>query len=358
MKWSLNLGKLFGIRIWMHWSFLLLLLYVVYVEIEKGSSTSTILLTLVFVLSVFLCVVLHEIGHSLAARKFNIQTQKITLLPIGGVANLERMPEEPRHELWIAVAGPLVNVVIAMLIFLLSLLYPVIPDVEFTGSISANNFLYSLMVLNIVLVLFNAIPAFPMDGGRILRALIAIRFGRARATQIASVLGQIIALGFVVLGFLYNPFLIFIGLFVFFGAYAENMMVQQVESMRGYFVKDAMMTKLVILSPDDSVKYAIEKLIEGQEEHFVVMQDEEVLGVVSKDKLLAAVKDSGLQAAVGELLQPLAHKIGPDEKLKHVYNLLMKTKSRFIPVIENGKLVGGIDMNNINEFLHLRSSLN
>lgn len=327
-------------------------------EIKKGSDLTTILWTTAFILVVFLCVVLHEIGHSLAARKYGIQTKRITLLPIGGVASLERIPEEPRQELWIAVAGPLVNIALTAVVLLLAVVFPIIIEAEFSSGITPQNFLFSLMVVNIFLVLFNAIPAFPMDGGRVLRALISMKAGRVKATQIAAVLGQLFALGFVILGFFYNPFMIFIGLFVFFGAYSENMMVQQMETMRGYLVKDAMMTQLAIVSPGDTVRVAIEKLIAGQESNFIVVDQDQVVGVVLKVNLLTAVKNNELESPIQGIMNHDFGTIAPSDKLSKAYNILLQPGRQFIPVIENGILVGALDMENINEFLHLQSALN
>ena len=227
MKANLNLGSISGIKIKIHWTFFFLIAWIVFDELKRGGSSESILFNIAFVLAVFLCVVLHELGHALTAKRFGVKTEKITLLPIGGMASFDKIPESPKQEFLIVIAGPLVNVVIAIL------LYFIIPVKElfnqsFTdaygifASFSFQNFLFFLFIVNVGLVIFNMIPAFPMDGGRLLRALLAMKINRAKATQIASGIGQFIAVVFLLIGLLYNPFLIFIALFIFLGAYGEK----------------------------------------------------------------------------------------------------------------------------------------
>lgn len=234
MKGSLNLGKIAGIGVKVHWTFMLLILWVVFLELTRGSNLQSILWSIFFVLALFACVVFHELGHALTARKFKIGTRQITLLPIGGVASLEAMPEDPKEEFLVAIAGPAVNVVIALALYL------VVPMEEFLkqdpemleetmSAINAGNFLFYLFSANVMLVVFNLIPAFPMDGGRVFRALLSMKFDRVTATQMAARLGQGVAFLFFLIGLLYNPILILIAIFVYFGAQGENMMVQQLK---------------------------------------------------------------------------------------------------------------------------------
>ncbi|MDX1666453.1 MAG: site-2 protease family protein, partial [Saprospiraceae bacterium] len=257
MKGSLSLGRIAGIKLQVHWTFVLILAWVAFIEVNKGSGLNTILLSMAFVLTIFVCVILHELGHSLTAKRFGIETKKITLLPIGGVASLERMPEDPKQELQVAVAGPLVNVVIAFLLFWFvrpvgEYLQP--DNIENLKSVSPDNFLFYLFSANVMLVVFNAIPAFPMDGGRVLRALLSFKLNRVRATEIAANLGQIIAVGFFFLGLFYNIILIFIAIFVYFGASGEYTMIRQISLLRDFVVSDAMMDKYTTLHPTQSMK--------------------------------------------------------------------------------------------------------
>ncbi|MHA6249485.1 site-2 protease family protein [Pontibacter sp. CAU 1760] len=357
MKWSLKLGRVAGIKILVHWSFVLLLAWVAITEAQRGNSTGTILLSIGFVLAVFVCVVLHELGHALTAQRYGIDTKMITLLPIGGVASLEKLPEDPKQELYIAVAGPAVNVVIAFILWLVLPGLQAIPDETFFAHISPNNFLYLLMAVNIMLVVFNAIPAFPMDGGRVLRALLAFKLGRVRATQIASNLGQILAIGFVFIGLFYNPFLILIGAFVFFGAYSENLIVQHLDFLRGHSVREGMMTNYVSLSPTETVRDALNKLLQGSEHEFVVEENGQVVGTLTRAQLIQAVKEELMQTTVSKIMDTEVRTFNVQDKLSEAYTELQKTKVPLYPVLENGRLAGVINTDNINEFIMIKSAL-
>ncbi|WP_018476215.1 site-2 protease family protein [Pontibacter roseus] len=357
MKWSLNLGRIAGIKILVHWTFLILLGWIVFSEMRRGSDFTTTLLSLAFVLTIFLCVVLHELGHSLTARRFGVPTKMITLLPIGGVASLERIPENPKQELLIAAAGPAVNVVIALVLWLVLPPLRDIPNEEFFSRITPANFLYLLFFVNLMLVVFNAIPAFPMDGGRVLRALLAFKLGRVRATQIAANLGQLLAIFFVFIGFFYNPFLILIGLFVFFGAYSENIIVQHLEFLRGHLVREGMMTNFVTLAPTETVRDALSKLLNGSEHDFVVEQDGQVVGTLTRMQLIQAVKEEQIDTSVSEVMSQEVRAFNVQDKLAEAYTELQKTKAPLYPVLENGRLAGVINTDNINEFILIKSAL-
>jgi Zn-dependent protease len=224
MRWSLKLGKLAGIRVYLHWTFLLLLGFVFFVDLGEGIGLTGAVQRVIFVLALFGCIVLHELGHALAARRYGISTRDITLLPIGGVARMERMPREPKQELWVALAGPLVNVAIAgvLLVVLLGIFC-----IRTHFLVLQLGFVRSLMFMNLFLVCFNLLPAFPMDGGRVLRALMAQRMDYVRATRIAARIGQVMAVIFVIVGVkMRHPMLMLIGVFIFFGARNEAHIVE------------------------------------------------------------------------------------------------------------------------------------
>lgn len=226
---SLTLGKILGIAIRIHWSFLLLLVLIAGAELSRGGTLSEVLFSLGFIIAIFLCVVLHEYGHALTARRYGVDTDQIILLPFGGVANIQKMPEKPKQELVIAIAGPLVNVVIAGILALALPLQELRNRSEevLTEAPSAENFFLLLLSINIILVVFNAIPAFPMDGGRVLRSLLAMKMPRPKATRIAARVGQFFAILFIIFGFFYNFWLVLIGVFVFFGANSEYKLVKE-----------------------------------------------------------------------------------------------------------------------------------
>ena len=228
---SWKLGRAFGINIYVHWSFLLLVAFALYRNWSIGGQPLAIF-GLIVLFAAFACVVLHELGHALMARHFGIPTRDITLYPIGGVARLERMSERPWEEFCIAVAGPAVNVVITAI-----LAVPAIMSLRELLSSQAvpqlfqGHFWFALFVVNVFLVLFNMIPAFPMDGGRVLRALLVTPLGRVTATEVAAILGKIFAFIFLV-GAYWNPVLALIGVFVFFAGQQELLAVRRQELLR------------------------------------------------------------------------------------------------------------------------------
>ncbi len=218
MGWSFPIGSVGGTLIRVHVTFFLLLAWVAGSAWIAGGAQAA-LDSVLFILLLFACVVLHELGHVLAARRYGVQTPDITLLPIGGVARLERIPEKPSQEFVIAIAGPAVNVVIAAI--LLVILGGILPAGSLELDNPGVNLLARLAGANIFLVVFNLIPAFPMDGGRILRAALAHWLGYTQGTRIAATVGQVLAFGFGFLGLFGNPLLLFIALFVYLGATAE-----------------------------------------------------------------------------------------------------------------------------------------
>ena len=213
---SLNIGKIFGVQVRIHWSFWILPLWIYFSSILGGAGLTYAVATVLFVFAIFGCVLLHELGHAMAARQFGIPTRDITLLPIGGLAALERMPRNPFQELWIAIAGPLVNVAIATML----LIGLVVADV--TSATMFGSFMWRLALANVVLVVFNMIPAFPMDGGRVLRSVFAMFMEWSQATRIAATVGKVSAVGLGLLGILSgNLVLVLVAMFVFFAAQSE-----------------------------------------------------------------------------------------------------------------------------------------
>src|SRR5882724_8371459 len=240
MGWSLPIFRIAGIQLRIHVTFVLLIAWLAFGYYAQGGSPAATE-GVIFVLLLFLCVVLHEFGHALAAKAFGINTPDITLLPIGGVARLE-----PMQELFIAVAGPAVNVVIALGLFVAggSFINPFVNPAapEGVGLVS------QLLIINVLLVAFNLLPAFPMDGGRVLRALLATRMSYARATQIAATVGQGFAFVFGFIGLIWNPFLIFIALFVYIGASQEAALAQMKDVSRRFPVSSAMVREFRTLA--------------------------------------------------------------------------------------------------------------
>jgi Zn-dependent protease len=339
-----------------------LIAWVLFREYDKGSSGETMLLTVLYVLTIFLCVVLHELGHALTARRYGIPTKKITLLPIGGVASLKRIPEKPKQELAVAAAGPAVNVIIALVLyFLIQPLEQYIPsqeNMEQMAVITTENFWFSIFVVNILLVLFNLIPAFPMDGGRMLRALLGMRMSRTSATNVSAKTGQGLAFLFFLAGLFYNPFLVLIAIFVFFGASTENVMVQQMEFLKGYRTEDALVTQYEKLSPGASLTEISDRLLQSCDHYFVVQEEgADPTGFVRRDELFKALKDGQTDLQVKDLAHDELEPIKPETRLSRAYRRLQEYPKKLIPVKKSGEFKGFITMESVQRFMQLQSSL-
>lgn len=359
MKANLSLGRVSEIKILVHWTFFLLMAWIVFDELNRGGNIESILFNVMVTLAVFLCVILHELGHALMAKRFHIKTEKITLLPIGGVASFEKLPESPIQELLIVIAGPLVNVVIALLLYFIVPVQDFI-QLNFAETIDVlmqynlQSFLFFLFTVNVGLVVFNIIPAFPMDGGRILRALLAMKIGREKATKIASSLGLVIAFIFFLTGLFYNPFLMLIGLFIFLGAFSENRMVQELAWLDGHTVEEAMLLNITIFKPQDSLDLVVNKIISGTETNFVVADEQTIKGILHHK---AIIDHSNKTVLVEDIMDTNFKTVKDSDNLKTVYQLIYNSKQNLFPVVNNGKLVGAIDANNLNEYILLQSKL-
>lgn len=359
MKGSLVLGKIAGIKIQVHWSFTLLLIWVMISNLKAGGDYPSALFSVGLVLVLFCCVILHELGHALMAKRFKIGTKSITLLPIGGVAALEKMPEKPGEELAVALAGPAVNIII---VFLLLLAIPLGMYSDYSpqdwevllSQPSWTSLLLYLLLANSMLVFFNMIPAFPMDGGRVLRALLGYRFSRAKATQIASRLGQAVAFLFLILGLFSNPFLVIIAIFVYFGAYAENQMVQQEDQLRGYTAKDALLTEIHTLTKAEPLSVAIDHILHGTEKDFLVVENSKVCGVLLNTDIVRNA--SKPDTPVFELMRTGYPEVTPESDLMETFNLMHQSGMKFLPVIRDACVLGAISSENIGEFILLRSA--
>ena len=356
MKWSWRIGRIAGIGIYMHATFLILLAWVAISNYLPSRSVASALSGVGFILSLFGIVVLHELGHALAARRFGIRTRDITLLPIGGVARLERMPERPRQELVVALAGPAVNVVLAGVLFVA--LVPtagarlVQPDAVLEAGI-----LVRLMWINVTLAVFNLLPAFPMDGGRVLRALLAMRIEYVRATQIAAHVGQAMALVLGLIGLLYQPFLMFIALFVWMGADQEASLVKMKSALGGIPISHAMVTEFESLAPDRPLSDAVEKILDGFQQDFPVVQDGRVLGLLTRRHLLEALSTHGQEGAIGDVMEREFEVAHPSEMMELVFARLQGRACHSLPVIQDGQVIGMVDADNIGEFLMIQSAL-
>jgi Zn-dependent protease/predicted transcriptional regulator len=356
MKWSWRIGRLLGIDVYMHTTFLILLVWLGISYYLPRHRLPDVVNGLALIVALFAIVILHELGHALTARRFGIRTRDITLLPIGGVARLERMPEDPKQELLVALAGPAVNVVLAGLLVLMILLTGAAltaPDSRLTGG----NIFSNLMWINVVLATFNMVPAFPMDGGRVLRAMLAMRMDYVHATQRAASVGQALALVFGFVGLFYNPFLVFIALFVWMGAAAESSMVQMKSALAGIPVSKVMITHFRSLAPGNSLQEAIEHVLAGFQHDFPVLEQGRLVGVLTREDLLKSLAQKGPETRVGGTMTERFETGDPADMLDLVLARLQSCRCRTLLVLKGGELVGILTMDNVGEFLMFQSAL-
>jgi Zn-dependent protease/CBS domain-containing protein len=356
MRWSWKIGRLAGINVYMHATFLLLILFVVGVSWAQGHTLATTVMGLVFILALFGCVILHELGHALTARRYGVRTRDIILLPIGGVARLERMPEKPAEELKVALAGPAVNVVIFAALFLLLVLLGIKPEINQIDWMHGS-FLNGLMAVNLWLAGFNLIPAFPMDGGRVLRALLATRMEYTQATQVAAHIGQGIALIFGLIGLFTDPFLLFIALFVWMGAEGEASMVQMRTSLGGIPVQRVMLTEFRALQPDDTLAQAVDHILAGFQHDFPVVFGEHVLGILTREDLVRTLAERGSDVHVRDAMRRDFQVVDSHDMLEHAIQVLRGCRCRSLPVVHDGHLLGMLDVENVGEFIMIQSAL-
>jgi len=362
MKTSLRIGSAFGIGIFLHWSFLLLVVGIVVFFVVQSGPTADAVTSISVIFGVFACVVLHELGHALAARRFDVPTRSITLYPIGGLARLERIPSDPMKEFWIAVAGPAVNVAIA--IMLGSLVYatgrtmnPSVLMDPFMDPIS------TLAWLNVGLAVFNLLPAFPMDGGRVLRALLALRTDYAKATQTAANIGQGMAILFGLLGVLsFNPILLFIALFVYAGAQRESQQAMFRAFTHGATVRHAMMTRFATLKANDTLDDAVDALLAGSDHDFPVVEPDaeghpRLTGILRRQTLIRALSTHDATDPVGPVAGEPCFSVGDDEMLEDVFTRMSQEQCSTVPVLKNGDLVGLLTLENVGELVMVASAL-
>src|ERR1700674_2887583 len=345
MPWSLTIGTVAGTAVRIHATFLLFLIWIWAAYYRQGGVEAA-WQGVIFIALLFLCVLLHEFGHVFAARRYGIKTPDITLWPFGGIASLERIPETPVEELVVAIAGPAVNVVIALLLIVV---LGATVDPQHLAQIDDPKIgmIAKLAGANIFLVLFNLIPAFPMDGGRVLRALLAIRLGFARATEIAASIGQGLA---VVLGV--------IAIFVSLAASGEAGHAQLREVSRGALVADAMITKFETLGPQATVGDAVETLLRTTQREFPIVDGAGHLrGVLTRDAMIRALKEHGPAAPAMEAMQLDVPTIPARATLESAVKLLNESRAPAVGVTDrHGRLVRLLTPENLGEMMMVRAA--
>lgn len=356
----MELVKIKGIPIRIHWSFVLIMIYVAYTNYAAGRDIYGIFWALVYLLTLFLCVTLHELGHALAALRFGLKTKSITLYPIGGVAALEKIPEKPIQELIVALAGPLVNIVISLFLWLWIFFSPFEYHLEDIGiQITPQNILINLAAVNLILAFFNLLPAFPMDGGRVLRALLSIFMDRVQATKIAMFAGQAMSILFIFWGFHSNPFLILIGLFVFYGALQEYQLVKTTNFLKKKFVKDALITDFTVLYTYHTLEDVKNIILRGHEKEFIVVDTwGKFIGILTREILLEKIATVGLHLSVEDCYQKSQLAFTLYDDLNEAFHKMHAYGVSIAPIMENHSICGVITLENIMECMLFGEALN
>ncbi|MGA2493961.1 MAG: site-2 protease family protein [Roseiarcus sp.] len=354
MRWSLTIGRFGGTAVKIHVTFLLLLAWIGFSAWQQGGPAAAGD-SLIFIILLFVCVVLHEFGHILVARRYGIQAPEVTLLPIGGVASLQKIPDRPSQEFAIAIAGPAVNFVIAIVLLLL------------VGSFDSADLarlddprvslLARLADANLFLAIFNLIPAFPMDGGRVLRALLAMKLGRPRATRIAASVGQAFAFGLGFLGLFGNPLLIFIAIFIYVAATGEAQITAVHESARGLSVAEAMETRFASLPADARLADAVDALLATAQHEFPVVDGlNKPIGLVTREDIFAALKDQDRDAAVAGFMRAPIETLRAEAPLDTTVDTFLQQEAPAVCVVDrDGVLVGVLGRQNLAEMMMIKS---
>ena len=354
MFWSIPIGVIAGTVVKLHITFILFLVWLAGMQWTMAGFEAALDLVILIVL-IFACVLAHEFGHIFAARRYGIRTPEVILSPIGGIANLERMPDKPREELIVALAGPAVNVVIALILFFI-----LRATIDFEDILQIENpaigLAARLMAVNIILVVFNMIPAFPMDGGRVLRALLAMRMPAPKATRIAARIGQAAAFAFAIIGLFWNPILIIIAVFVYLAASAEVEQTAVKDVAQGIRVEDAMVTVIETLPPGATMADAVEALVRTSQKEFPVVDHAGYPhGLMTRDVLIPALAQGSSREPVESYMLREVPTIRTHAPLDDGMKLLMETRAPALFVLDRaGHLVGLLTSENIGEMVMVR----
>lgn len=353
MSWSITLGRIAGTAVRIHVTFLVFLAWIGISAMQKGGAEAAIQNT-IFMALLFLCVLLHEFGHILTARRFGIHTPDVVLLPIGGIASLERMPEKPSQELAVAIAGPLVNVAIAIIL----IAFVDLPRGDLHRIEDPQvSILARLAIANIFLALFNMLPAFPMDGGRVLHALLAMKVGAARATQTSARVGQALALLLGFAGLFGNPMLIFIAIFIYMTAGGEAQESAFRSAVAGLQVRDAMETRALPISIEANLDEAVDLLLSAPQHAFAVVDGHnKPVGMLLRDDILAGLQTRERESAVADIMRAPVPVLSMDAALDRSLADLSASESQAISVVdEEGEYVGLLTRDNLGEMMMIKA---
>lgn len=354
MPWSFNVGKILGIEFRIHITFPLLLLFIYLSEATRGGPEQGMIAVL-FISAVFACVLVHEIGHSLIARRYGREAKSITLLPIGGIATMEEMPEKPSQEIAMSLVGPFINLTIAGILYLFVGGWSGI-GAPYLSPGSTYQFLAELMKVNVILAIFNLIPAFPMDGGRVLRGILASRMDYVKATSAAVSIGQVLAMFFIFFGIFFNWWLALIGFFLYVGAGSEKQHVMIRSVLHRVPAGEAMVTDFRRLKPNEILSQALEHIYHGCQEDFPVVGDRGVEGILTRMRVLSAIHERNFDIPVSEIMDRNFLSIDTRTPLDDIYRKLRTDNKTSMVVLENGKLKGMLCLDSISRFFMFQAA--
>lgn len=355
MRKRFHLARIFGIQIDIHITFFLLLAFFFMVLGIKG---------IFLILGIFVLVTIHELCHGLMAARFGIKVERITLLPIGGVASMPDTPAKPYQEILISLAGPASNIVMLILFYYPlvmilgkeTLIYPLLVLTGRTAFTGHFNILAHIYWINLMLAVFNMLPAFPMDGGRVLRAVLSYPLGFRKATAVAVKLGRIFALIFAYLGIVNGHlFLVIIAIFLFIAGSSEGMQVELQETIKGYLVRDIMSGEFVHITPGTPLSKVMGIMFHSHQEDFPVMENGDLKGFLTRKDVLYGMHRGGNEVIVGEIMRKDIPTLDVKTKLNDVQKLLSDHNTSAMPVEENGNIIGVVTMEDINRVYRMLS---
>lgn len=365
MRWSFKIGHAFGIELRVHVTFFLIVAWIAYVwGIEFGHGAAGWFYGAVLITLLFACVVIHELSHSRMAQHYGAEVSSITLLPIGGIAMLKSMPEEPRKELWVSLVGPASNLVIAALLAVALAILPGKAPIdtaeqatEILTGISVQGLITYLLSVNVLLAVFNLVPAFPLDGGRVLRSLLAQRMSYVRATRAAVAAGQVFAFILGITGLLLGAWLwIIIAVFIYLGAEQEGAGAQMKDVLSGLTARQAVATDGRTLSPGDRLGHAVELTLHSYQEDFPVVEEDRLVGVLARAGLISGLHNRGPDTYVGEVMARDFPTVEADAPFSKVYEKMNESGIKAVPVLDDGRLLGIVTLEHLSEVFLLLSA--
>lgn len=353
MRGALQLTIIKGVKIYIHWTFLLLPVWIVMVYTSYGASLTELTWALTFTVTVFVCILLHEAGHAAVAARYGIRSKNILLLPIGGIANLEKLPDNSRQELAVSFAGPMVNLLIA------ALLLPFIAGnyqfwhPYYTLSIAEKeDFVYNIWLANIYLALFNLIPAFPLDGGRILRALLGFRINYVHATHVTAIVSKVIGIAFIATGFVFLSIVLPIaGIFIIYSSGMEERYFKLKDLLQGIKLKDVLMFDYNSLQCNATVKDVAGMLMTHHGSWFIVMEGTVPRGTINRMDIVKALAEKQYAATVGSLMKENLNYLDGEKEVDSVLEKLAGNGDRIYPVMENSHFAGVVNFRHLIEYL-------